>query len=278
MLFEKQYNINELEANNCKVSVQKYGFFLCKTGEAEILLGSHTYNIRSNVLCIYTPSTFLHIISKSDDIDGVTMQGCIDEYYSVVSSIDVRDRLKMRNAPCVVVQQRDVDSITKLVDMVNEQERIIEEKTPHLKESLLNSIALKKLQYLKHLLCMQIFDSYFRNSPVLAQPVSHTDVIFNNFLISVYKNCRKHRTVQFYAAQQHLSPYYFSNIIRARSGRSVMTWIEELTMTLSMQMLECTSDSIKEIAEKLNFPDQSTFSRYFKRCAKVSPTEYRRKI
>jgi len=32
------------------------------------------------------------------------------------------------------------------------------------------------------------------------------------------------------------------------------------------------------VAEKLNFPDQSTFGRYFKKHAGMSPKEYKKKI
>lgn len=124
---------------------------------------------------------------------------------------------------------------------------------------------------------MQIFDAYFNNSPVNALPMGKTELIFNKFLISVYENCKKERTVRFYANEQHLSPYYFSTIIRNRSGRSVMQWIEDVTIIYAKQMLDCTNDSIKEIAEKLNFPDQSTFGRYFKQRTMLSPSEYRDK-
>lgn len=93
----------------------------------------------------------------------------------------------------------------------------------------------------------------------------------------IYDNCHSQRTVEYYASEQNLSPYYFSSIIKSCSGKSAMQWIESVTMTFARQYLECTELSIKEISDRLNFPDQSTFGRYFKRHEGCSPSDFRRR-
>lgn len=72
-----------------------------------------------------------------------------------------------------------------------------------------------------------------------------------------------------------LSPYYFSSIIREKSGKSALQWIGNITMIFSRQYLKCSDMSIKEIADCLNFPDQSSFARYFKHHEGCSPMEFR---
>ncbi|MCI6519355.1 MAG: helix-turn-helix transcriptional regulator [Prevotellaceae bacterium] len=72
-----------------------------------------------------------------------------------------------------------------------------------------------------------------------------------------------------------LSPYYFSSIIREKSGKSALQWIGNITMIFSRQYLKCSDMSIKEIADCLNFPDQSYFTRYFKHHEGCSPMEFR---
>lgn len=277
MSSEKPYiDINELDANRYKVSAEKYGFFLCVQGKAEILLGAQTYRIGPKHLCIYTPNTTLYIISKSPDLTGVMMQGSIEEYYPVVCTIDIRKRLKMRNEPCVIISQCEVETIIRFSDLIKELNKQ-EHSTQDITEST-EKIRTQKKHYLRQALCMQIFDTYFNNSPIEAQPLGKKNIIFNRFLISLYSNCIEKRNVSFYAEEQNLSPYYFSNIVKESSGLSVMQWIEEFTMTLAKQELECSNNSIKEIANKLNFPCQSTFGRYFKQRAKMSPGEYRNMI
>lgn len=274
-LQKRPLDIDELNANHYMVSVHKYGFFLCKRGTARILLGNKTYLISDKHLCIYTPNTFFQILEKSDDLDGIMQQDSVDAYYPAVSSINIKKRLLMRENPVVKISQDDVLNITALSNSVNEALELPEDKRNN---ELLGSIHDKYLVYLRYALCLRVCEAYFSSNPVSAVPQNREDTVFNSFLVSVYEHCHQERTVQYYAGEQHLSPYYFSTIIRAKSGKSALQWIENITMTFARQYLHDSAMSIKEIAERLSFPDQSTFGRYFKHREGCSPSEYRVRI
>lgn len=274
-LQKRPLDIDGLNANHYMVSVHKYGFFLCKSGTARILLGNKTYLISDKHLCIYTPNTFFQILEKSDDLDGIMQQDSVDAYYPAVSSINIKKRLLMRENPVVKISQDDVLNITALSNSVNDALELPEDKRNN---ELLGSIHEKYLVYLRYALCLSVCEAYFSSNPVSAVPQNREDTVFNSFLVSVYEHCHKERTVQYYAGEQHISPYYFSTIIRAKSGKSALQWIENITMTFARQYLHDSAMSIKEIAERLSFPDQSTFGRYFKHREGCSPSEYRVRI
>lgn len=274
-LQKRPLDIDGLNANHYMVSVHKYGFFLCKRGTARILLGNKIYLISDKHLCIYTPNTFFQILEKSDDLDGIMQQDSVDAYYPAVSSINIKKRLLMRENPVVKISQDDELNITTLSNSVNEALELPEDKRNN---ELLGSIHEKYLVYLRYALCLSVCEAYFSSNPVSAVPQNREDTVFNSFLVSVYEHCHKERTVQYYAGEQHLSPYYFSTIIRAKSGKSALQWIENITMTFARQYLHDSAMSIKEIAERLSFPDQSTFGRYFKHREGCSPSEYRVRI
>ncbi|MFK1903840.1 helix-turn-helix domain-containing protein [Bacteroides fragilis] len=44
------------------------------------------------------------------------------------------------------------------------------------------------------------------------------------------------------------------------------------------KMLSCSKNDIQKITDALGFTDQASFSKFFKRFAGVSPTEYRNNI
>ena len=202
-------------------------------------------------------------------------QDSVDAYYPAVSSINIKKRLLMRENPVVKISQDDVLNITALSNSVNEALELPEDKRNN---ELLGSIHDKYLVYLRYALCLSVCEAYFSSNPVSAVPQNREDTVFNSFLVSVYEHCHQERTVQYYAGEQHLSPYYFSTIIRAKSGKSALQWIENITMTFARQYLHDSAMSIKEIAERLSFPDQSTFGRYFKHREGCSPSEYRVRI
>ena len=68
----------------------------------------------------------------------------------------------------------------------------------------------------------------------------------------------------FYARMQHITPRYFSAIIKEKTGDSALQWIVRMVITEAKQLLEESDLSIKEIADQLNFPTQSFFGKYFK--------------
>lgn len=271
-IHKRPLGIDELNANHYKVSVHKYGFFLCKRGTARILLGNNIYIITENHLCIYTPNTFFQILGKSDDLDGILQEDSVDAYYPAVSSINIRKRLSMRDSPIVVITQEEANNIIALTDSFNRTMELSEAKQDN---EIIGSIHENYLVYLRYAICLSVCEAYFSNNPVAAVSQDRDDAIFNQFLISVYEHCHRERTVQFYANEQHLSPYYFSTIIRGKSGKSALQWIENVTMTYARQYLNDSAMSIKQIAEHLNFPDQSTFGRYFKHREGCSPSEHR---
>lgn len=269
---KKSLDIDELNANRYRVSVHKYGFFLCRKGSARILLGSKTYLITRNNLCIYTPNTFLRILDRSDDLDGILQEDRVDAYYTAVSSINIKKRLSMRENPIVSISEPEATDIAVLSDMLD---RGVTALPSPAHNNVTDSIHDNYLVYLRYALCLSVCEAYFNNAVVPAIPQDGKDIIFNKFLISVYEHCHKERTVRYYADEQHLSPYYFSTIIRDKSGKSALQWIESVTMTFARQYLGDSEISIKEIAERLNFPDQSTFGRYFRHHEGCSPSEFR---
>lgn len=274
-LQKRPSGIEELNANHYKVSVHKYGFFLCRRGTAKVLLGEKIYLISCNHLCIYTPNTFFRILEKSEDLDGILHEDRVDAYYPAVSSINIRKRLMMRKNPIVTITSSDAAEIITLSASLRRGEEgpdagRLDDTTANIRENY--------LVYLRYALCLKVCEIYFSNNPVLAVPQDREDTIFNKFLIAVHEHCHRERTVRFYADEQHLSPYYFSTIIRDKSGKSASEWIEEVTMTYARQYLGDSAASVKEIAERLGFPDQSTFGRYFRQRQGCSPSEYRLNI
>ena len=65
--------------------------------------------------------------------------------------------------------------------------------------------------------------------------------------------------------------------LKKNSGRTALSWIDEYTMSDAVYYLQSTSLSIKEVSNKMGFPNPSFFGRYFRLHKGVSPLAFRKR-
>jgi len=105
---------------------------------------------------------------------------------------------------------------------------------------------------------------------------TRAEAIFNDFIILVKENFRKERRVSWYAKQLCITPKYLSETIKFVSKQSPNEWIDHYVSMEMRVLLKNSTLSIKEIAQQLNFPNQSFLGKYFKEHVGMSPSQYRK--
>lgn len=253
----------------------KCGIFYCQRGSVEVSLEGCHYHINPGDVYIYMASTLVHLLHKSEDAEGIMVE--VDFYYIlpiVNKVINVESQLFMRKNPCVSLSDEQCAHfeylLNNLWDRINAEDCQKENvQYQHLKLELIKSMG--------QTICYEILNMYFTNQPLQPLQQGKKDVVFQNFMLSLFRFYRKERDVSFYARMQHITPRYFSAIIKEKTGNSALQWIVRMVITEAKQLLEESDLSIKEIADQLNFPTQSFFGKYFKQYVGVSPKEYRNK-
>lgn len=104
------------------------------------------------------------------------------------------------------------------------------------------------------------------------------DFIALNFTTLVEKHFAKEHGVEFYSNALCISTKHLTRIIKELTGKTPHTIICDTIVHHAMTLLEDERLLVSQIAEELNFFDQASFCRFFKRQVTVSPMEYRRKI
>jgi AraC-like DNA-binding protein len=99
--------------------------------------------------------------------------------------------------------------------------------------------------------------------------------ILSQFKALLADNFIKERKVSFYADKMHLTPKYFSTVIKEISSKTAGAWINEMLLLESKVRLQDKKLSIAQIAYDLDFFDPSHFGKFFKKHTGISPLEYR---
>ena len=89
------------------------------------------------------------------------------------------------------------------------------------------------------------------------------------------QNCHRPVSICEVSDMLHISDRYMYNLFIKYEGISPKKYLNNLRLQRASNMLKTGSMTVTEIAVSVGFEDVLTFSRFFKKNMKVSPTEYR---
>jgi len=140
---------------------------------------------------------------------------------------------------------------------------------------LCREIILSFLRTMVLLICEQLLQ---HDEMVSTKDVSslHDKDIFNHFLLLISEQQQKRQRVSFYAEKLNITSKYLSFISKKVSGKTPMRWITESVMQDCYELLKESDLTIKEISNRLGFPNSSFFGQYFREEAGVTPMAYRK--
>jgi AraC-like DNA-binding protein len=95
------------------------------------------------------------------------------------------------------------------------------------------------------------------------------------FMALLSQHAKDEHSVGFYASALCVTPQYLARIVKQLSGHTVLQWIQKTLLGEVNKLLQNTKLSIQQISDDFGFPDQATFSKFYKRGMGMPPTEYR---
>ena len=102
--------------------------------------------------------------------------------------------------------------------------------------------------------------------------------ICRRFLQLIREYGAREHSAAFYAEKLCISPRYLHRAsTECLGGRSPKRLIEGQILAEAKVLLSDSTLTVTQIAERLNFPDQSYLTRFFKRHVGMSPRQFRQK-
>ena len=247
--------------------------FFCISGHFRISINLTEFEVCENSLFIDFPGDIITV----PEIDGTQKEqlhfmvmAMTREYMSSlkfnVPQLMSKSLALLKN-PCFTLTEEEKTAAKKYIEMASE---------------ILGSTFTYKRECMAALLSSSfyLFGSVIERSiSSCGTETSGTDrskTVFNEFISLVSEFHTQKRGVAFYADKLCLTPKYLSRLVKSASGKSAPEWIDTYIILEAKNMLKYSDIPIKEIVNRLHFPNQSTFHKFFKAHTGLTPLRYRK--
>lgn len=240
---------------------------LCTKGSARYFVDSVEHKVEAGDLIIINQGRVTYNCTMSPDCRGIGIIISYDFFNETIKSVHELSALFLfaRNHPVFSLPEDKASFIHHTLTCMKQK---MDETDNHFRREMMQSMFLTMVYEVSNV----IYSVQSRTS----EHNTRAEEIFTKFILLVENNFRTERRVSWYSEQLCISPKYLSETIKNVSKRTPNEWIDAyVTMELRM-LLRNTQRSIKEIAQSLNFSNQSFLGKYFKEHVGMSPSEYRR--
>lgn len=252
-----------------------YLAFFCISGHLRMMINLTEFDVVENSLFINLPGNIIRV-SKLDP--------------------DQKDKLHF----IVVAMTRDYMSglkmdINKLIDrsmfilkspcfILNEEEKKVAKEYLKLAREVLRS----SLRYKRECISSLLSSIFYLAGGMMEQRISESGavsdmrtsdrskVIFDRFINLVTEHHMTERGMAFYADRLCITPKYLSKLVKNATGQSAPEWIDAYVILEAKNMLKYSDLPVKEVVSRLNFPNSSSFHKFFKAKTGMTPVQYRK--
>jgi len=250
-------------------------------GHASADIDGKHYSMSKSEIFVLAPSRFAHIRERSDDFTALGIIFEFEFYQNIAKGVfDMGMALQLGQQPHKILNEKQYQNMKMLIEGLMER---IDTETNELEQMPADLCEARRLVLRELLvslgttLAYEVLNIYLTNQSFSAIKLTRKDDIVQRFFTLLFENFREHRELAFYADRLCLSPRYLASIVKQTSGRSPAEWINERVIGEAKQMLNYSGLSVKQIAQQLNFPNQSFFGKYFRHHTGLSPLKYREK-
>lgn len=244
---------------------------LVLSGTGMLFVNYESYSVRKDNLILLSASHLFNFYNYSDDFNCLCLL-VSKEFMDEMDSTDmiyyrIKYGVKLYNAPVVRLSSGSASLLRSRICSVDKA--INDTGHFYYKEVILNNLFAFYLD-LSNIIEGQAKVPEEKN-------LSRYESIIKSFIELLVNNYRTEHKVDFYSSKLNISSHYLTSIVQRITGQSVCDFIFEMLYSEARMLLTNSKLSVQEIAAILNFSDQSSFGKFFKRKSGVSPVDYRKK-
>jgi AraC family transcriptional regulator, transcriptional activator of pobA len=243
---------------------------LVTVGIVEVSINLRPLTIKENGLGVASPNAIKQVIRTSEDAQGIVVQFSMHFVNNAglpKRSHELLNYFTSQYTPNWELDRPDAAAIERnmrdlFVRCEQSSRPFGKEQLNHMFIAFLYEIAAQGQKY----------------SPPLIGQLTRKEELVIRFANLVSNNFRQERSVQFYADALNVTSKYLTETVKEINGKSAGKIIDDFVILESKLLLEKPENTIAQVADLLNFSDQSFFGKYFKRITGISPKEFKTTI
>ncbi|WP_227472082.1 helix-turn-helix domain-containing protein [Parabacteroides bouchesdurhonensis] len=253
------------------VRLDAFSIFLVRRGTIDITIDDFTYHLSDNLLLD---------IMDMHQVKNMRLSPHFLGYHLIIEkNLFAEIILNSRRMPAAYIATRRSRPVLKLneedADLLESYIHRIERNMDRSGHAWHRDLIFNELR--GFLLEMNNIIYQALHEHVHINPPSKDTLLFL-FIQLLDKHCKEEHSVAFYARELCITPEYLSRILKDFSGKTVNKWIAEALMREAEICLRDPEFTVQQVADMLNFSDQSSFGKFFKKHKGVSPLMYRANI
>jgi AraC-like DNA-binding protein len=239
---------------------------LCIKGEVMYQLDTQKQVIKPGDILIVSDRHVVDSYRHSNDMEGLCIMMSVHFFREIIQNVSDVSSLFLfsRQHPVMSLEQKEIDTFKEYFQVI--KQKICDQRN-HFRKDLIKTLLLAMFYDLSNIIYRVQYND---------KPQTRADAIFTHFIKLVEKNYRQERRVGWYAAQLNITPKHLSETVKNASRRTPNEWIDDYVTLELRVLLKNSTKTIKEIAQELNFPNQSFLGKFFKEHVGVSPSKYRK--
>lgn len=244
-------------------------FIVVEEGMAHYILNYKEYNVRKGDMLLFSPSMLVSLTGCTDDFRCMNLMCERSLFEHMLSSNPAFQTYSYyfcrTDTPVVQLKQEIQTAILKCMEQIR---LAIITRNTYQKE------IIQSLVYTCMLLVLEVIEERVSSLPV---SLGRTERLFHDFMALVVAHYKREHYINFYASRLSVTTTYLSRIIRRQTGKTAAYFLGGMLYAEACRLLTRTDYTAQQIAEVLNFSDQSAFGKFFKSKAGVSPHIFRLK-
>ncbi|MDR1500474.1 MAG: helix-turn-helix domain-containing protein [Tannerellaceae bacterium] len=238
-------------------------------GSAKISIDYIPYTATASHLLMVMPTHIIQMAESSDDL--VARMLIIDKNFVAECHLNTQTPkmtayMQLRKNPCIRFTAEETGHVESCMTLLAGKMHL---RTHAFHREVMQNATIAFMLELVNILVVKTV-SFSRQS------FSRREEIMNQFIQLLFTHVTSRHLVTFYADKLCLTPQYLSMTLRELSGKPANKWIDDALIVEAKVLLKTPQTSIQQVAEALNFSNQSTFGKFFRKYTGLSPREYRK--